>query len=210
MQWWPLGGASGALAPAVDFEGGRKGGHRPTGHTLIRSSVAWCRRYRDNRKYAWFALITFQLCLRSAVDASWSRCVAHFYVPEEGGGRPLFALPRLSHGQRPALMRSTWISKYFFFVVCTCCTSLCALVARHNVHLLHVTMCTCCTSLCNQDTCGVTRAQSRLFNTSQVITCYWYTHRCVHEVSLWKVCERGMCKEGTGCVRVGFGCHRVL
>jgi hypothetical protein len=45
--WWdtpvrgrPLGRASGALAPAADFEGAPKR-QSPTGHTLIRSTVAW-------------------------------------------------------------------------------------------------------------------------------------------------------------------------
>jgi hypothetical protein len=36
----PLGGASGALAPGTDFEGAPKR-RSPTGHTLIRSTVAW-------------------------------------------------------------------------------------------------------------------------------------------------------------------------
>jgi hypothetical protein len=39
-QGWPLGGASGALAPGADFEGAPKK-LSPTGHTLIRSTVAW-------------------------------------------------------------------------------------------------------------------------------------------------------------------------
>jgi hypothetical protein len=39
-QGWPLGGASGALAPGADFEGALKR-LSPTGHTLIRSIVAW-------------------------------------------------------------------------------------------------------------------------------------------------------------------------
>jgi hypothetical protein len=38
-QGRPLGGASGALAPGADFEGAPKR-RSPTGHTLIRSSVA--------------------------------------------------------------------------------------------------------------------------------------------------------------------------
>jgi hypothetical protein len=36
----PLGGASGALAPGADFEGGPKR-QSPSSHTLIRSTVAW-------------------------------------------------------------------------------------------------------------------------------------------------------------------------
>jgi hypothetical protein len=36
----PLGGASGALAPGADFEGAPKR-QSPTGHTLIRSTIAW-------------------------------------------------------------------------------------------------------------------------------------------------------------------------
>jgi hypothetical protein len=36
----PLGGASGALAPGADFKGAPKR-QSPTGHTLIRSTVAW-------------------------------------------------------------------------------------------------------------------------------------------------------------------------
>jgi hypothetical protein len=39
-QGRPLGGASGALAPGADFEGAPKRGSH-TGHTLIRSTVAW-------------------------------------------------------------------------------------------------------------------------------------------------------------------------
>jgi hypothetical protein len=39
-QCRPLGGASGALAPGTDFEGAPKR-RSPTGHTLIRSIVAW-------------------------------------------------------------------------------------------------------------------------------------------------------------------------
>jgi hypothetical protein len=35
-----VGGASGALAPGADFEGAPKR-QSPTGHTLIRSTVAW-------------------------------------------------------------------------------------------------------------------------------------------------------------------------
>jgi hypothetical protein len=35
-----LGGASGALAPGADFEGAPKK-RAPTGHTLIRNTVAW-------------------------------------------------------------------------------------------------------------------------------------------------------------------------
>jgi hypothetical protein len=35
-----LGGASGALAPGANFEGAPKR-RSPTGHTLIRSTVAW-------------------------------------------------------------------------------------------------------------------------------------------------------------------------
>jgi hypothetical protein len=64
--------------------GRRKGGHCPPGHTLIRSTVAWCQGSRDNWKYAWLAQITFHLCLRSVVDASRSRCVENFYVPWGG------------------------------------------------------------------------------------------------------------------------------
>jgi hypothetical protein len=40
VQGRPLGGASGALAPGADFEGAPKM-QSPTGHTLIRSTVAW-------------------------------------------------------------------------------------------------------------------------------------------------------------------------
>jgi hypothetical protein len=40
VQGRPLGGASGALAPGADFEGAPKR-QSPTGHTLIRSTVAW-------------------------------------------------------------------------------------------------------------------------------------------------------------------------
>jgi hypothetical protein len=98
-QGWPLGGASRALAPGADFEGAPKR-RSPPGHTLIRSTVAWRRRSRDNWKYAWLAQITFQLCLRSVVDASWSGV---WQICIYRGGRQLFALPRLSHGQRPAL-----------------------------------------------------------------------------------------------------------
>jgi hypothetical protein len=39
-QGRPLGRASGALAPGADFEGAQKR-QSPTGHTLIRSTVAW-------------------------------------------------------------------------------------------------------------------------------------------------------------------------
>jgi hypothetical protein len=39
-QGRPLGGASGALAPGADFEGAPKR-RSPSGHTLIRSTVAW-------------------------------------------------------------------------------------------------------------------------------------------------------------------------
>jgi hypothetical protein len=39
MQGRPLGGASGTLAPGADFEGAPKR-QSPTGHTLIRSTVA--------------------------------------------------------------------------------------------------------------------------------------------------------------------------
>jgi hypothetical protein len=39
-QGRPLGGASGALAPGADFEGAPER-QSPTGHTLIRSTVAW-------------------------------------------------------------------------------------------------------------------------------------------------------------------------
>jgi hypothetical protein len=39
-QGRPLGGASGALAPGADFEGAPKR-RSPTGHMLIRSTVAW-------------------------------------------------------------------------------------------------------------------------------------------------------------------------
>jgi hypothetical protein len=39
-QGRPLGGASGALAPGADFEGAPKR-RSSTGHTLIRSTVAW-------------------------------------------------------------------------------------------------------------------------------------------------------------------------
>jgi hypothetical protein len=39
-QGWPLGGASGALAPGADFEGAPKR-RSPTSHTLIHSTVAW-------------------------------------------------------------------------------------------------------------------------------------------------------------------------
>jgi hypothetical protein len=39
-QGQPLGGASGALAQGADFEGAPKR-QSPTGHTLIRSTVAW-------------------------------------------------------------------------------------------------------------------------------------------------------------------------
>jgi hypothetical protein len=39
-QGRPLGGASGALAPGADFEGAPKR-RSPTGHTLIRSTLAW-------------------------------------------------------------------------------------------------------------------------------------------------------------------------
>jgi hypothetical protein len=39
-QGRPLGGASGTLAPGADFEGAPKR-RSPTGHTLIRSTVAW-------------------------------------------------------------------------------------------------------------------------------------------------------------------------
>jgi hypothetical protein len=39
-QGRPLGGASGALAPGADFDGAPKR-RSPTGHTLIRSTVAW-------------------------------------------------------------------------------------------------------------------------------------------------------------------------
>jgi hypothetical protein len=39
QQGRPLGGASGALAPGADFEGAPKR-QSPTGHTLIRSTVA--------------------------------------------------------------------------------------------------------------------------------------------------------------------------
>jgi hypothetical protein len=46
-QGWPLGGASGALAPGADFEGAPKW-PSPPGHTLIRSTVAWCRISRCN------------------------------------------------------------------------------------------------------------------------------------------------------------------
>jgi hypothetical protein len=79
MQGWPLGGVSGALAPGADFEGALKR-WSPPGHTLIRSTVAWRRRSWYNWKYAWLAQITLQLCLCSVVDASWSRCVANFYL----------------------------------------------------------------------------------------------------------------------------------
>jgi hypothetical protein len=40
-QGRPLGGASGAIAPGADFEGAPKR-RSPTGHTLIRNTVAWC------------------------------------------------------------------------------------------------------------------------------------------------------------------------
>jgi hypothetical protein len=40
IQSRPLGGASGALAPGAEFEGAPKR-RSPTGHTLIRSAVAW-------------------------------------------------------------------------------------------------------------------------------------------------------------------------
>jgi hypothetical protein len=39
-QGQPLGGASGALVPGADFEEAPKR-RSPTGHTLIRSTVAW-------------------------------------------------------------------------------------------------------------------------------------------------------------------------
>jgi hypothetical protein len=93
----------GPLPRAPPSRGRRDGGHRPACHTLIRSTVAWRRRSRDNWRYARLPQVIFQFCLRSIVDASWSRCVANFYIPGRGGGRQLFALPRLSHGQRPAL-----------------------------------------------------------------------------------------------------------
>jgi hypothetical protein len=41
-------GRAGPLPRAPTSRGCRKGGHRPTGHTLIRSTVAWCRRSQDN------------------------------------------------------------------------------------------------------------------------------------------------------------------
>jgi hypothetical protein len=40
VQGRPLGGAPGSLAPGADFEGAPKR-RSPTGHTLIRSTVAW-------------------------------------------------------------------------------------------------------------------------------------------------------------------------
>jgi hypothetical protein len=40
FQGRPLGGASGALAPGADFEGAPKR-QSPTGHTLIRITIAW-------------------------------------------------------------------------------------------------------------------------------------------------------------------------
>jgi hypothetical protein len=50
-QGRPLGGASVALAPAAEFEGAPKR-RSPTGHTLIRSTVAWWFPHLQTKKVA--------------------------------------------------------------------------------------------------------------------------------------------------------------
>jgi hypothetical protein len=104
-QCWPLGGVSGALALGADFEGAPNR-QSPTGHMLIRSTVAWCWRSQDKWKYAWLAQITFQFCLRSVVDASWSRFVPNLYLPGGVGGANCSLCPGCPMGKgRPWLQK---------------------------------------------------------------------------------------------------------
>jgi hypothetical protein len=144
LQGRPLGGASEALAPGANFDRAPKR-QSPTGHTLIRSTVArWFPHLQTKRvsdyffnlvvlvvlaftyvyKYSRYALcLLLQILLDAALEIKTRDvptvssinsllsqyciashfCFANFYV-RGGGGRPMFALPRLSHGQKTALL----------------------------------------------------------------------------------------------------------
>jgi hypothetical protein len=69
-----LGGASGALAPGVDFEGAPKR-QSPTGHTLIRSTVAWSFPHLQTKRVAkdfFFNLVVLALAYS---DMFWCLCL---------------------------------------------------------------------------------------------------------------------------------------
>jgi hypothetical protein len=75
-QGRPLVGASGALAPGADFEGAPKR-QSPTGHTLIRSTVAWWFPHLQTKRVAkdyFFNLVVLALAYS---DVFW--CL-HMYI----------------------------------------------------------------------------------------------------------------------------------